>query len=133
MLGWSVNTYLIDAVIGFSVVYKALDNLGAFERWFGVQPNTKIAALVFGLIHGLGLATKIQDYEIADDGLLPNLLSFNIGVEIGQILALCTILIAMGWWRRQPGFARQAIAANLVMILLGFVLMGTQLSGYFAA
>ena len=82
--GWGVNAYVVDAIIGLSVVYKALDNLGAYQRWFGFQPNTKAATLVFGLFHGTGLATKILDYQIAEEGLLPNLLAFNVGVEIGQ-------------------------------------------------
>lgn len=129
--GWSVNPYLIDAIIGISVVYKALDNLGAFQRWFGVQPNTKVATLIFGFFHGLGLATKIRDYDIAEDGLVPNLLAFNVGVEIGQILALAVILIAMGWWRRQPAFWGQAYSANVVILSMGFILMGYQLTGLF--
>ncbi|MDX1779858.1 MAG: HupE/UreJ family protein [Thalassovita sp.] len=131
--GWNVNAYIIDAIIGLSVVYKALDNLGAYQRWFGFQPNTKAATLIFGFFHGLGLATKILDYDIAPDGLLPNLLAFNIGVEIGQVLALATILIAMGWWRRQPSFWRHAYTANVVMMSLGFVLMGYQITGLFVA
>ena len=125
-----INSYLIDAVIGFSVVYKALDNLGAFQRWFGVQPNTKAATLIFGLIHGFGLATKIQEYEISPDGLLPNLLAFNVGVEIGQLLALAWILIAMSYWRRTAGFVRHAYSANVFMMSAGFVLVGMQLAGY---
>jgi hypothetical protein len=131
--GWGVNAYLIDAIIGLSVVYKALDNLGAYQRWFGFQPNTKAATLIFGLFHGTGLATKILDYEIASDGLLPNLLAFNVGVEIGQILALAVILIVMGYWRKSPGFYRQAYTANVVMMSLGFMLMGYQLTGFFVA
>jgi hypothetical protein len=131
--GWGVNAYLIDAIIGLSVVYKALDNLGAYQRWFGFQPNTKAATLIFGLFHGTGLATKILDYEIAADGLLPNLLAFNVGVEIGQILALAVILIVMGYWRKNPGFYRQAYTANVVMMSLGFMLMGYQLTGFFVA
>ena len=91
-----INSYLIDAIIGLSVVYKALDNLGAYQRWFGFQPNTKVATLVFGFFHGFGLSTKLIDYEISPDGLLPNLLAFNVGVEIGQLLALAAILIAHG-------------------------------------
>ena len=86
--GWGVNAYIIDAIIGLSVVYKALDNLGAYQRWFGFQPNTKAATFIFGLFHGTGLATKILDYQISEDGLLPNLLAFNVGVEIGQISRL---------------------------------------------
>ena len=127
--GWNVNAYLIDAIIGLSVVYKALDNLGAYQRWFGFQPNTKVATLIFGFFHGLGLATKILDYDIAQDGLLPNLLAFNVGVEIGQILALSVILIVMGYWRRSDGFWRHAYTANVVMMTAGFVLMGYQLTG----
>jgi hypothetical protein len=128
-----INSYLIDAVIGFSVVYKALDNLGAFKRWLGVQPNTKSATLVFGLIHGFGLATKIQEYEISPDGLVPNLLAFNVGVEIGQLLALTVILIGMSYWRRTAGFVRYAYSANVVMMSAGFVLVGMQLTGYFVS
>ena len=128
-----INSYLIDAVIGFSVVYKALDNLGAFQRWFRVQPNTKAATLVFGLIHGFGLATKIQTYEVSPDGLLPNLLAFNVGVEIGQLLALAVILIGMSYWRRTAGFVRHAYSANVVMMSAGFTLVGMQLTGYFVS
>lgn len=131
--GWGVNAYVVDAIIGFSVVYKALDNLGAYQRWFGFQPNTKAATLIFGLFHGTGLATKILDYQIAEDGLLPNLLAFNVGVEIGQILALAVILIVMGFWRKSPAFFRQAYTANVVMMSLGFILMGYQITGFFAA
>nr|WP_229753605.1 HupE/UreJ family protein [Amphritea balenae] len=125
----SVSAYIVDAIIGFSVVYKALDNLGAFRRWFGVQPNTKIATLLFGLIHGFGLATKIQDFEISPDGLLANLIAFNVGVEIGQLLALSLILIGMGYWRRSGGFFRHAYSANVLMMSLGFLLMGYQITG----
>ena len=127
--GVNVNAYLIDAIIGFSVVYKALDNLGAYQRWFGVQPNTKIATLVFGFFHGFGLAAKIQEYEMAREGLLPNLLAFNVGVEIGQLLALGIILIAMGYWRRTAAFLKHAYTANVAMMTAGFVLIGYQLTG----
>ena len=129
----SINAYIIDAIIAFSVVYKALDNLGAFRLWFGVQPDTKAATLIFGLLHGFGLATKIQDYEISPDGLLGNLIAFNLGVEIGQLMALALILLAMRQWRARPAFARQAYAANVLMMVAGFALMGLQITGYFVA
>ena len=131
LTGISVNAYLIDAIIGLSVVYKALDNLGAFQRWFGFQPNTKAATLVFGLFHGFGLATKILDFEISPDGLIANLIAFNIGVEIGQLLALSTILIAMSYWRRSPSFGRHAHTGNVMIMSAGFLLMGYQLAGFF--
>lgn len=129
--GWNVNAYIIDAIIGLSVVYKALDNMGAYQRWFGFQPNTKAATLIFGFCHGLGLATKILEYKISEDGLLPNLLAFNVGVEIGQLMALALILIFMGYWRKTEAFWRQAYTANVVMMSMGFVLMGYQITGYF--
>ncbi|WP_340263860.1 HupE/UreJ family protein [Sulfitobacter pontiacus] len=131
--GWGINVYIVDAIIGLSVVYKALDNLGAYQRWFGVQPNTKVATLIFGFFHGTGLATKLLDYEIAPDGLLANLLAFNVGVEMGQLMALAVILIVMGFWRRSPNFFRQAYTANVIMMALGFILMGLQITGYFVA
>jgi hypothetical protein len=128
-----INSYLIDAIIGLSVVYKALDNIGAFQRWLGVQPNTKVATLVFGLFHGFGLSTKILEYEISPDGLVPNLLAFNVGVEIGQLLALTVILIGMSYWRRTPSFVRHAYTANVAMMSAGFILVGLQLTGYFVS
>lgn len=127
------NAYLIDAIIGLSVVYKALDNMGAYQRWFGMQPDTRWATLIFGFFHGFGLATKIQDFELAPDGLLANLLAFNVGVELGQVMALAAILIAMGFWRRSRGFFRHAYAANVLLMTAGFILMGMQLGGYYWA
>ena len=131
LTGVSVSSYLIDAIIGLSVVYKALDNVGAFPRWFGVQPNTKAATLIFGFFHGFGLATKILDFEVSPDGLVSNLIAFNVGVEIGQLLALSAILIAMSYWRRTSSFARHAYTTNVVVMAAGFLLMGYQLAGYF--
>ena len=133
LTGISANAYLIDAIIGLSVVYKAMDNLGAFQRWFGFQPSTKAARLVFGFFHGFGLATKIIEFDIAEDGLVPNLLAFNVGVEIGQLLALGMILILMGFWRRTGSFMRHAFAANTVLMAAGFMLVGYQLVGFAVA
>lgn len=130
LTGISVSAYLIDAIIGLSVIYKALDNLGAFRRWFGFQPSTKAATLIFGLFHGFGLATKLLDFELSREGLIPNLIAFNVGVETGQLLGLGAILIAMGFWRRTNSFTRHAYTANVALMTAGFVLMGYQLAGY---
>ena len=128
-----INAYIIDAIIGFSIVYKALDNMGAYKRWFGFQPNPKTATFIFGLFHGFGLATKILDYELSPDGLIFNLIFFNIGVEIGQILALAVILIAISYWRKSKSFMRHAYNANVFLMMLGFLLMGFQITGYFVS
>jgi hypothetical protein len=128
--GTHVNAYIIDAIIGLSVVYKALDNMGAFQRFFGYQPNTKAAVLIFGFFHGFGLATKLQEFSLAKAGLVENIVAFNVGVEIGQILALSAILIAMNYWRRTASFLRHSYVANAVLLTAGFVLTGYQLAGY---
>jgi len=128
--GTNVNPYIVDAIIGFSVVYKGLDNLGAFKRWFGFQPNTKAAVLIFGLFHGFGLATKLQDFNLSRDGLVGNILAFNVGVEVGQFLALGMVLIGMGYWRRTEAFGRHASAANAVLIAAGLCLVAWQTNGY---
>lgn len=130
LLGTHVSSYLVDALIGLSVVYKALDNLGAYRRWFGVQPNTKLAVLLFGFVHGFGLATKLQDFALSPKGLVANLFAFNVGVEIGQLVALTFILIAMGYWRRTASFTRHAFAANVLLMTAGFILFGLQMTGY---
>lgn len=129
--GIHVNAYLIDAIIGLSVVYKALDNLGGFRTLFGVEFNQKRAVLVFGLFHGFGLATKIQELNPSRDGLLPNMISFNVGVELGQLLALSLMLGVVILWRSRPSFARQAVLANAAILTAGLVLIGFQLTGFF--
>lgn len=127
--GFQVNAYLIDAIIGFSIVYKAFENMGGFEKIFHIRPNTKIAVLIFGLFHGLGLATKLQEFSIAKDGLITNIISFNIGVEIGQIIALSFILVLLWRWRQLPSFNKHAFLANAVLMAGGFMLAGYQLAG----
>ena len=129
--GIHLNPYIIDTIIGLSVVYKAFDNLDGFRTLFGFQPNVKLAVLAFGLFHGFGLSTKLQDLNLSAEGLVGNMLSFNMGVEIGQLVALSIILIAMRWWRGTNDFARHAVLANVVVMTAGFVLMGYQLGGYF--
>jgi hypothetical protein len=128
--GIRADPYLIDAIIGFSVVYKAFENMDGFRRFFGMQPNTRLAVLVFGFFHGFGLATKLQEYELAQSGLVANIISFNVGVEIGQGLALTAILIGLGYWRTRPGFMQHAFATNALVMACGFLLVGYQLSGY---
>lgn len=126
-----LNAYLIDAIIGLSVIYKGFDNLGGFKTLFSVQPNPKLAVLVFGLFHGFGLATKIQEFQLPEQGLAANLLAFNIGVELGQFLALMFILLAINYWRRHTSFQRFATTTNTALMSAGFMLVGMQLTGYF--
>ena len=126
-----VNPYIIDAIIGFSIVYKGFDNLGGFQRIFGYQPNTKVAVAIFGLFHGFGLATKIQEFQLPQEGLMANIIAFNVGVEIGQFLALGMVLIVMSCWRRHTSFLRFSTAANTLLMSGGLMLVGYQLSGYF--
>jgi hypothetical protein len=128
--GIHANPYIIDAIIGFSVVYKAFDNMGGFQRVLGFQPNTKAAVLVFGLFHGFGLATKLQELTLAQDGLVTNIVSFNVGVEIGQVLALTAVLIGLSYWRTRSGFLRHAFMTNALLMLGGFLLVGYQITGY---
>jgi hypothetical protein len=129
--GVRANPYLIDAIIGFSVVYKAFENMDGFRRFFGFQPSTRLAVLVFGFFHGFGLATKLQDFALSPNGLVANIVSFNVGVEIGQGLALTAILIALSYWRTRSGFLRHAFVTNAVVMACGFLLVGYQLSGCF--
>ena len=131
--GVRANPYLIDAIIGFSVAYKAFDNMDGFKRFLGFQPNASAAVLIFGLFHGFGLATKLQEFALSPNGLVGNIVSFNVGVEIGQGLALTAVLIALSYWRTHEGFSRHAFATNAIVMACGFLLVGYQLSGYVLA
>lgn len=132
LLQIEVNPYLVDAVIGLSVVYKALENLGGLKHLPGPAIDPRSAVFAFGLVHGLGLATRVQSFGLSQDGLVGNLLAFNLGVETGQLLALSAIVIAMGFWRRTSSFARHALAANAALMSAGFILIGMHLAGFVA-
>jgi hypothetical protein len=129
--GIHANSYVVDAIIGFSVVYKAFDNMDGFKRFLGFEPNTKLAVLIFGLFHGFGLATKLQQLDLAKNGLVTNILSFNVGVEMGQVLALTAVLIVLSYWRTRSGFLRHAFQTNTALMAVGFVLVGYQVAGYY--
>lgn len=124
-----LNIFLVDAIIGLSVVFKALDNLGVFAH-YGWKPNLRFAVLFFGLCHGFGLATKLQDLHLQSDGLVGNMLAFNLGVEAGQLLALGCIVLVLALLRRSPAFAGYATATNWLLLVAGLVLVGYQLTGF---
>jgi hypothetical protein len=128
--GVHANSYIVDTIIGLSIVYKALDNMNAFPQFLGYEPNTKIAVAVFGLFHGFGLATKLQEFTLSENGLLINIISFNVGVELGQILALGVILALFTLWRQTQSFYRYAFFTNTALLVGGLLLMGYQISGY---
>lgn len=127
----NVNVYLIDAVIAFSIIYKGFDNLGGFKRLLGIQPNTKVAVFIFGLFHGFGLATKLQDFSLPQENLLSNMLAFNVGVEIGQCIALLFILTLLGFWRRHKSYFTFSTTSNTLLMSGGLILLGYQLTGYY--
>ena len=131
--GIRVNPYLIDAIIGLSIVYKGFENIGGFQRVLGFQPNTRIAVLVFGLFHGFGLATKLQQFALSRNGLVTNIVSFNAGVEIGQMMALTAVLIGLSYWRTRPGYLRHAYVTNAGLMTAGFIFAGYQLTGWVVA
>jgi len=128
--GIHASAHIVDAIIGFSIVYKAFENMGGFKA-IGFQPNTRVAVLTFGLFHGFGLATKLQEFTLSRNGLVTNIISFNAGVEIGQFMALTAVLLALGYWRTRPGYLRHAYVTNAALMSAGFVLVGYQLTGYF--
>lgn len=125
-----VNAYFIDAVIGLSIVYKAFENIDGFKRVFGFEPNTRIAVFVFGLFHGLGLATKLQEFDLSENGLVINIISFNVGVEIGQILALSAVFLLLSVWRTSSSYLRLSFMTNTALMTGGFLLAGYQFSAY---
>lgn len=129
----NVNVYLIDAVIAFSIIYKGFDNLGGFKRLLGIQPNTKVAVFIFGLFHGFGLATKLQDFSLPQENLLSNMLAFNVGVEIGQCIALLFILTLLGFWRRHKSYFTFSTTSNTLLMSGGLILLGYQLTGYYTS
>ncbi|MFT2092525.1 HupE/UreJ family protein [Paraglaciecola sp. 2405UD69-4] len=128
LLDISVNPFLVDAIIGLSVCYKALENL--YSAHF---LNPKVMVFGFGLVHGLGLATKLQDIALSKDGLIANMLAFNLGVEVGQVLALLLLFVVISWLRRQPKFDKASETANSIIFSSGLMIFGFQLVGFLYA
>ena len=128
-----VNAYIIDTIIGLSIVYKAFENIDVFKLLFKFEHNTKIAVFVFGLFHGLGLATKLQEFTISDNGLVTNIISFNVGVEIGQILALSAEFILLSISRTTDSYLRHSFLTNTALMTGGFLLAGYQMSAFMLA
>lgn len=127
------NFYLVDAIIAISVIYKGFDNNGGFQKYFDMKsPNLLAAVFGFGLLHGFGLSTRLQQLPLGDDSaaVLGRILSFNVGVEVGQILALCVMVGLLAIWRARPSFKRFSYAANLALVYAGALLLLMQLHGY---
>ena len=127
------NYYLVDAIIALSVIYKGFDNNGGFQKYFQMaSPNLLAAVFGFGLLHGFGLSTRLQQLPLGDDNTatLLRILSFNVGVEVGQIAALTVMLALLAIWRKRASFARFSFAANLAIVYVGVYLLFTQLHGY---
>ncbi|MEA1880020.1 MAG: HupE/UreJ family protein [Campylobacterota bacterium] len=132
-MGISANYYLIDAVIALSVIYKAFDNNKGFENYLGVKsPNLLIMVFTFGLIHGFGLSTRLQQLPLGEQNfdMFLKIVSFNIGVEVGQVIALFSMLIVLNIWRRTVSFVRFSRVANHVLMMAGFLLFLMQMHGY---
>lgn len=127
------NYYLIDAIIAISVIYKGFDNNGGFQKYFEMRsPNLLVAVFGFGLLHGFGLSTRLQQLPLGDDNtsILIRILSFNLGVELGQIAALAGMVGLLTFWRQRPSFKRFSFAANLALVFAGSLLLLMQLHGY---
>jgi HupE / UreJ protein len=131
LFGVQANYYLIDAVIAISVIYKGFDNLDGFRKWIGIEaPNLLGMVFAFGLIHGFGLATRLQDIGLPDDGLTARLLSFNLGVELGQIAALIAMTALLALARRSTAFAPFTTLANAFLVIAGTLLFLMQMHSY---
>jgi hypothetical protein len=129
LLGYGANAHLVDAVIGLSVVYKGFENIGGL-RAIGWKLDPRAAVFGFGLVHGLGLATKLQELRMSPDGLATNLVAFNFGVELGQLAALSVMVLLFALWRSTRSFERAVVPANTLLMAAGFILFGYQLAGY---
>ena len=127
------NYYLIDAIIALSVIYKGFDNNSGFQKYFDMKsPNLLGAVFLFGLLHGFGLSTRLQQLPLGEDatGMLMRILSFNLGVELGQIAALMVMVTILSLWRHRPSFKRFSFASNQALIYAGVFLLLMQLHGY---
>ncbi len=129
--GIQVNYFLIDAIIALSLCYIAFTNLDGFKKHLNIKaPNLLVMIVGLGLIHGLGLSTRLQELPLSDDHLLMNIISFNLGIELGQILALSVMLVLLTLWRKRDSFTAFSKISNYGLIFAGLVLFMMQMHGY---
>lgn len=130
-LGITADEHLVDAVIALSVLYKGFENLGGFEHYLGRKgPNLLLMVFVFGLIHGFGLSTRLQSFDMGEGQFLAKILCFNVGVELGQVLALIPIVFVIARWRKRADFPAFFKAVNVFLVLAGIALFAYQLYEY---
>ncbi|WP_375587094.1 HupE/UreJ family protein [Flagellimonas aurea] len=130
-LGVQVNEHLIDAIIALSVLYKGVENLEGFKKLGTRAPNLLMMVFLFGLIHGLGLSTRLQTFDMGQDQFLLKIISFNVGVELGQIAALIPIILLINAWKGKPSYEAFYKASNVYLIIAGIGLFAYQVYGYF--
>ena len=131
VFGISANYFLVDAVIALSVCYKGFDNLDGFRKFLGrPSPNLLLVIFGFGLVHGFGLSTRLQQLPLGESGLIMRILSFNVGVEIGQIIALAIMLLIISGWRKTNSFTQFSTVSNSALIAAGVFLFMMQLHGF---
>jgi HupE / UreJ protein len=129
--GFSVNYILVDAAIALTVCYKAIDNLDGFQKYLDIKPpNIIVTVFAFGLLHGLGLSTRLQELVKGADNLVPKILAFNVGVEIGQLMALSIIWIFLSRWQNTASFQKFSKLTNLLLLSAGFALFLFQMHNY---
>lgn len=131
-IGIKADEHLIDAVIALSVFYKGFENLGGFKKLNIESPNLLFMVFIFGLIHGFGLSTRLQSFDVGSDQFLAKIISFNIGVEFGQIIALIPIVILITEWKKRKSFEAFYKSANTYLIIAGIGLFIYQLYNYFS-
>jgi hypothetical protein len=133
LLGITANYYLIDAVIALTVIYKGFDNIDGFRKYLQIEPpGLPGMVFAFGLIHGFGLSTRLQQLPLGEDGfgLVLRILSFNLGVEVGQVVALAVMFLLLTNWRKTESFKKFGKAANVCLMFIGFMLFLMQLHGH---
>jgi len=131
-LGITANEHLVDAVIALSVLYKGFENLGGFEKLNKRSPNLLFMVGLFGLIHGFGLSTRLQSFDIGSEQFLAKILCFNLGVEVGQVLALIPIVFIITLSRGHKQFPAFYKAVNWYLVLAGIALFVYQINGFFS-
>lgn len=131
-LGIKADEHLVDAVIALSVLYKGFENLGGFEKWLNIKsPNLLLMVFIFGLIHGFGLSTRLQSFDLGAEQFLMKIVCFNVGVELGQIAALVPIVFLITQWQSKKSYRAFYQAANYYLVIAGIGLFVYQMYGYF--
>lgn len=125
----SPPTHIVEPIIALSIMFIAIENIISEQ----LKPSRIIIVFVFGLIHGMGFANVLTELGLPHNQFLTSLLTFNLGVELGQIAVIILAWFLIGKWFNKKSWYRKRIVIPISAIIAIIAIYWTIERTFFAA